>query len=52
MTLNSTLNLRSQETNSITSVLLFYSSNGLANNNIIKQQKCSLNTPERHYITV
>lgn len=52
MTLNSTLNLRNQETNSITPVLLLHSSNGLANNNIIKQHNCSLNTPERHYITV
>ena len=47
MTLNSTLNLRNQEANSIISAMLLYSSNGLANSNIIKQQKCFPSTLER-----
>lgn len=47
MTLNSTLNLRNQEANSIIAAMLLYSSNGLANSNIIKQQKCSPSTLER-----
>lgn len=51
MTLNSILNWRNQETNSITAVLL-YSSNELANSNITKQQSCSLHTQGRHYLTV
>ena len=51
MTLNSILNLRNQEAKSIISAMLLYSSNRLANSNIIKQQKCSPSTLERDYIT-
>lgn len=50
MTLNSILDWRNQETNSITAALL-YSSDGLANSNITKQQSCSLHTQGRHYLT-